>query len=154
MQRGMVGSYANALDIYLERLNADVVTIECRGDDGAELALFKPYRSSLKKKIAIGVVSHRTLQVESAEEVADLTTRALEAIDADKLILSSDCGFGRQGCNRLIAFYKAAAVAQGANIVLRRLGLPERPVPIADEGAQVDVVSTTQSRLFGGITRS
>ena len=37
--------------------------------------------------------------------------------------MSSDCGFGRQGCNREIAFYKASAIAQGCNIVRKELGL-------------------------------
>ena len=39
--------------------------------------------------------------------------------------MSSDCGFGRQGCNREIAFYKASAIAQGCNIVRSELGLPD-----------------------------
>ena len=54
--------------------------------------------------------------------------------------MSSDCGFGRQGCNREIAFYKASAIAQGCNIVRRELGLPETPVPAADPKLQIDVV--------------
>ena len=39
--------------------------------------------------------------------------------------MSSDCGFGRQGCNREIAFYKASAIAQGCNIVRRELGFAD-----------------------------
>ena len=61
-------------------------------------------------------------------------------IPADKLILSSDCGFGRQGFNRLVAFYKATAIAQGRNIVLKELGLEERYVPAADPSLQADVL--------------
>jgi 5-methyltetrahydropteroyltriglutamate--homocysteine methyltransferase len=61
-------------------------------------------------------------------------------IGPENLILSSDCGFGRQGSNRLIAFYKAAAIAQGANILRRELGVEERSVPAADPGLQVDDV--------------
>jgi hypothetical protein len=37
-----------------------------------------------------------------------------EHIAPEQLIVSSDCGFGRQGANREIAFYKASAIAQGA----------------------------------------
>ena len=48
--------------------------------------------------------------------------KALKYIPPEHLIVSSDCGFGRQGCNRDIAFYKASAIAQGANIVRRELG--------------------------------
>jgi 5-methyltetrahydropteroyltriglutamate--homocysteine methyltransferase len=126
-------SYANSVEIYLERLKADVWTIEATENDLAELPLLKPYASSLKKKIAVGVVSHRTLQSDFPEVVADRIRRCLEVIPADKLILSTDCGFGRQGLNRPLAFYKAAAIAQGRNIVLRELGFEPRYVPCADE---------------------
>jgi 5-methyltetrahydropteroyltriglutamate--homocysteine methyltransferase len=131
-------SYANAVEVYLERLNADVWTVEMRDEDGRELELFRPYRDSIKKKVAIGAVSHRSLQVETADEVADLTRRAIECIPAENLILSSDCGFGRGGCNRLIAYYKSVALALGANIVRRELGAEERYIPGADPDMQID----------------
>jgi len=134
-------SYANSVEIYLERLNADVWTIELKDGDQGELELFAPYRDRLRKKVAIGVVSHRTLQVETPEEVAELGRRALRVIGPENLVLSSDCGFGRQGCNRLIAFYKAAAIAQGANVLRRELGVEERYVPAADPALQVDDVA-------------
>ena len=54
-------------------------------------------------------------------------------------MLSSDCGFGRQGVPRPIAMYKAAALAQGANIVRGELGAPQTEVRAADPGLQVDV---------------
>jgi 5-methyltetrahydropteroyltriglutamate--homocysteine methyltransferase len=95
------------------------------------------------------------LQVESPEEVAAFTRRALECINLENLILTSDCGFGRQGSNRLVALYKAAAIAQGANIVRRELGLEERYVPAADAALQVDVIEQAQpTRLFGGLVKS
>ena len=65
--------------------------------------------------------------------------RALEVIPAEKLILSSDCGFGRQGFNRTVAFFKAAGIAQGRNIVLKELGLEPRYVAGADPSLQPDV---------------
>ena len=54
--------------------------------------------------------------------------------------MSSDCGFGRQGCNREIAFYKATAIAQGCNIVRAELGLPTTEVPATNAQLQIDVV--------------
>ena len=66
--------------------------------------------------------------------------KALRYFPPEKLIVSSDCGFGRQGANREIAFYKASAIAQGANIVRRELGLPATYVPAADPMLQIDVV--------------
>jgi 5-methyltetrahydropteroyltriglutamate--homocysteine methyltransferase len=72
--------------------------------------------------------------------VATEIRKALKYIPAERLIVSSDCGFGRQGCNREIAFYKASAIAQGCNIVRRELGLAVTYVPAADPALQIDVV--------------
>ena len=136
MQKVYTGeSYANSIDIYLNRLKGDVWTVEATENDLAEIDLFKPYAANLKKKVAVGMVSHRTLQADMAPVVAGRIRRALEVIPADKLILSSDCGFGRQGFNRTVAFYKATGIAQGRNIVLKELGLEERYVPGADPAA-------------------
>jgi 5-methyltetrahydropteroyltriglutamate--homocysteine methyltransferase len=148
MQRAVANpSYANSVEAHVERLNADVWTIELADGDRATLELLAPYRGRLRKKIAIGVVSHRTLQVERPEDVATLTRQALGVIDAENLVLSSDCGFGRQGCNRLIAYYKAVAIAQGANIVRRELGVEERSVPAADPALQVDLLDSVESTV-------
>ena len=133
-------SYANSMEIYLERLKGDVWTVEATENDLAEIDLFKPYAGRLQKKIAVGVVNHRTLQADMAPVVAARVRRALEVIPADKLILSTDCGFGRQGFNRTVAFYKTTAIAQARNIVLKELGLEERYVPAADPSLQVDVL--------------
>ena len=77
--------------------------------------------------------------------VAGRIRKALEAIPADKLILSSDCGFGRQGFNRTVAFYKATGIAQGRNVVLKELGVEERYVPGADPSLQTDVLPDRES---------
>ena len=92
------------------------------------------------KKICIGVVSHRRLQVEQPEEVAATIRHALQYIPPERLIISTDCGFGRQGCNRDIAFFKSVSIAQGTNLVRRELGLPVVPVPAADPRLQTDLV--------------
>jgi 5-methyltetrahydropteroyltriglutamate--homocysteine methyltransferase len=131
-------SYANSVEIYLERLKGDVWTIEATENDLKELPLFKPHADSLKKKIAVGVVSHRTLQADFPDVVADRIRRAAEVIPPDKLILSTDCGFGRQGFNRHLALYKAAAIPQARNIVLEELGLEPRYIPVQDEGLAWD----------------
>lgn len=126
-------SYANAMEIYLERLKGDVWTIEATENNLRELPLFDRYKDRLRKKIAVGVISHRTLQADFPEVVADRIRRCLKHIPADRLILSTDCGFGRQGFNRHLAFYKTVAIPMARNIVLKELGLPERYVPAADE---------------------
>jgi 5-methyltetrahydropteroyltriglutamate--homocysteine methyltransferase len=131
-------SYADVIDVYLERVAGDVWTVEMKDRGFADLELFRSYRNKLRKKIAVGIVSHRTLQVESPEEVAHDVRYALSHIDPENLVLTSDCGFGRQGSNRLVAFYKSAAIVQGANIVRRELGVEEEPVRAADPLLQID----------------
>lgn len=120
------------------RLNADVLNVESKSTNHVSLPLFQRFKGKLPMKVAVGFISHRTLQVESPGEVAADIRRALEFIDAEDLVLTSDCGFGRQGASRPIALYKAAALAQGANIVRRELGGEEREVPAAEASRQID----------------
>jgi 5-methyltetrahydropteroyltriglutamate--homocysteine methyltransferase len=122
-------SYERALP-YLLATDADVITLECASTGGRDLPLLGKHRTD--KKIAIGVVSHTSTAVEPPEVVADLIRRALEYVPPERLILSTDCGFGREGLARRIAFYKCVAITLGANIVRRELGLPQTPVPAAD----------------------
>lgn len=83
-------------------------------------------------QIAIGVVNHSTAAVEPPEVVAGIVRKALEYVPPERLILSSDCGFGREGLSRRVAFFKAVAVNLGANIVRWELKLPEVEIPAAD----------------------
>ena len=117
---------------YFDRLEVDVVTFEAADNEGDEIEDFAAAISS-DKKIAIGVISHRSLQVERPDEVAALIRRALKVIPAERLIVSTDCGFGRQGMSRLHAFYKMVALVRGTNIVRKELGLPVADVLAADE---------------------
>lgn len=124
-----VPSYERALP-HLLQLNCDVLTIECASSDGQDLHLFKNIKTD--KKIGIGVVNHCNTVVEPAEHVAGLIRKALEYIPKEKLVISTDCGFGREGLSRRIAFYKTVALVEGTNIVRRELGLPEAHVRAAD----------------------
>jgi hypothetical protein len=69
---------------------------------------------------------------ERPEQVAALIRKALKHIPAERLVLSSDCGFGREGMSRRIAFYKMVSIVCGANIVRRELGLPETECRASD----------------------
>jgi 5-methyltetrahydropteroyltriglutamate--homocysteine methyltransferase len=122
--------YTQALP-YFDKLDVDVVTFEAADNGGDEIESFAKGISA-PKKIAIGVISHRTLQVERPEEVAALIRRALEFIPPERLIVSTDCGFGRQGMSRLHAFYKMVSLVRGTNIVRGELGLPEADILAAD----------------------
>jgi 5-methyltetrahydropteroyltriglutamate--homocysteine methyltransferase len=123
-------SYKEALP-YLDQLDVDVLTVEGASNNGADLAHYGAMISK-SKKVAVGVISHRTLQVERPEEVADLIRRALKHVEPERLILTSDCGFGRQSMSRMHAVYKMVSLVRGANIVRRELGLPEAYVPATD----------------------
>jgi 5-methyltetrahydropteroyltriglutamate--homocysteine methyltransferase len=120
-----------------------VWTIETKDRQFKDVELFAGQKGKLPKKICIGAVSHRSLQADRAEDVADSIRTALKHIAPEQLIVSSDCGFGRQGCNREIAFYKASAIAQGCNIVRKELGLTASYVAGADPGLQIDIVPKT-----------
>ena len=109
-------SYAQSFEIYMERLRADIWTLEMKERHYADIELFKRYKGQRwPKKVALGVISHRNLQVETPEEVAADIRQAMQYIDPEQIVLSTDCGFGRQGCNRLIAFHKTVSMVQGAN---------------------------------------
>ena len=133
-------SYRESFELYLHACRGDVWTVEMTDRDFREIELFGSMKGRLPKKLCIGAVSHRTLQADRPEEVAARIRKALVHIAPEQLIVSSDCGFGRQGCNRDIAFFKSTAIAQGTDIVRRELGLPAAYVPAADPRLQTDIV--------------
>jgi 5-methyltetrahydropteroyltriglutamate--homocysteine methyltransferase len=116
---------------WLGQLDVDVVTIEAAENDGADIANVAKVLGK-NQKLCIGVLSHRSLQVELPEDIARLVRKALEHVEPDRLLLSSDCGFGRQGMSRTHAYYKMIAMVRGANIVKRELGLPETLFPAGE----------------------
>jgi methionine synthase II (cobalamin-independent) len=124
-----VPSYERALP-HLLQLDADVITFECASSNGRDLPLFAKYPTN--KKIGIGVVNHCNTIVEPPDHVAGLIRKALEYIPPERLVVTTDCGFGREGLSRRIAYYKCVSLVQGTNIVRRELGLPEAPVRAAD----------------------
>jgi 5-methyltetrahydropteroyltriglutamate--homocysteine methyltransferase len=144
MQRVMEDtSYRASFELYLNEMRGDVWTIETKDRNFTDIELFGAYKGKLPKKICIGAVSHRSLQADRPEDVATAIRTALKHIAPEQLIVSSDCGFGRQGANREIAFYKASAIAQGCNIVRQELGFPASYVPAADPALQIDIVPKT-----------
>ena len=123
-------SYAPALEP-LSRIDADVITFETCSSNGMDLeAIGKGIRD---KKVAIGVVDHHTLQVETPEQVAALIRKALQHVPAERLVLASDCGMGREGMSRRHAYYKMVSIVQGTNLVRKELGLPLAECLAADE---------------------
>ncbi len=126
-------SYERSLEYFLE-MRCDVVDLECASNQARDAALFKHIDlNKYDKKIGIGVVDHTRTTVESPEMVADTIRRALEYIPQDRLIVTADCGFGREGLSRRIAFYKCVSLVLGTNIVKKELGLEESYVAAADQ---------------------
>lgn len=122
-------SYERSLPHLLE-LNADVLTLEAASNQGKDFPLLKNYKTN--KKIAIGVINHTVTTVEPPEMVADLIRKALEYVPPERLIITADCGFGREGLSRRIAFYKCISLVQGTNLVRKELNLPPVEVRAAD----------------------
>jgi 5-methyltetrahydropteroyltriglutamate--homocysteine methyltransferase len=118
---GSVQSYKPALEI-LNQVDADVITFEMKSSNLLDLA--DVGKAITQMKVAVGAIDHHTLQVEAPTEVADLIREALKHIPAERLVLSSDCGMGREGMSRRHAFYKMVSLVQGTNIVRKELGLP------------------------------
>src|SRR6516165_800140 len=116
-----VQTYKPALAL-LNQVDADVITFEMKSSGAMDLDAVGEQITD--KKIAIGAIDHHTLQVETPAEVADLARRALKKIPVERLVLSSDCGMGREGMSRRHAFYKMVALVQGVNVVKKELGLP------------------------------
>jgi 5-methyltetrahydropteroyltriglutamate--homocysteine methyltransferase len=124
-----VQSYQPTLEA-LNRVDADAVTFEtCSSGPGDLKAIGEVMKD---KKIVIGVIDHHTLQVERPDQIAALIRKALEHIPPERLIISSDCGMGREGMGRRHATYKMVAMVLGTNMVRRELGLPEAECLAAD----------------------
>jgi 5-methyltetrahydropteroyltriglutamate--homocysteine methyltransferase len=125
-----VQSYRAALENY-NKVDADVVTFEMSSSGGIDLEAIGKIITD--KKISIGVIDHHVLQVETPEQVAAQIRTALKHIPAERLMVSTDCGMGREGMSRRHAFYKAVAITLGTNIVRKELGVKEARVPAADD---------------------
>jgi 5-methyltetrahydropteroyltriglutamate--homocysteine methyltransferase len=125
-----VQSYQPTLDA-LAQVDADALTFEtCSSGPGDLKAIGEVIKD---KKVVIGVIDHHTLQVERPDEIAALIREALKYIPPERLIISSDCGMGREGMARRHAAYKMVAMVQGTNMVRKELGLPEAECLAAEQ---------------------
>ena len=114
----------------LNEVDADAITFETCSSGTGDLEAIGAIISG--KKVVIGVIDHHTLQIERPDQVADIIRAALKHIPAENLVISSDCGMGREGMSRRHAQYKMVAMVLGTNIVRRELGLPEAECLAAD----------------------
>jgi 5-methyltetrahydropteroyltriglutamate--homocysteine methyltransferase len=114
----------------LDRVDADAITFEtCSSGVGDLPSIGEAIKD---KKIVIGVIDHHTRQVERPDQVAELIREALKHAPPARLIISSDCGMGREGMSRRHAHYKMVAMVLGTNLVRKELGIPEAECLAAD----------------------
>ena len=114
----------------LNQVDADLITFEMKSSNALDLEAVCTQITG--KKIAIGVIDHHTLQVESPEEVADLLRQALKFVSPESLAVCTDCGMGREGMSRRHAYYKTVALVRGTNIVRKEIGAPVAECLAAD----------------------
>ncbi len=124
-----IQSYAPSLEA-LNGVHADVITFESCSSGMMDLEAIGTHITD--KKVAIGVIDHHSLQVEKPEDIASHIRNALKHIPAERLVVSSDCGMGREGMSRRHARYKMVSMVLGTNIVRKELGLPEADCLAAD----------------------
>jgi 5-methyltetrahydropteroyltriglutamate--homocysteine methyltransferase len=137
-----VQSYQPTLEA-LNQVDADAITFEtCSSGTGDLKAIGDIIKD---KKIVIGVIDHHTLQVERPDQVAALIREALRYIPPERLIISSDCGMGREGMSRRHATYKMIAMVLGTNVVRRELGIAEAECLAADP--RYSLILTQQDTL-------
>jgi 5-methyltetrahydropteroyltriglutamate--homocysteine methyltransferase len=124
-----IQSYKPALE-FLNQVDADVVTFESCSSGHIDIEAIG--EQITEKKVGLGVIDHHSLQVERPEEIADVIREALKHIPAERLIITSDCGMGREGMSRRHARYKMVSMVLGTNIIRKELGLPEADCLTAD----------------------
>ena len=124
-----VQTYKPALEI-LNDVDADVITFESVSSCGMDLEAIGQHITDMK--VAIGVIDHHSLQVERVDAVADHIRLAMKHIPAERLVISSDCGMGREGMSRRHALYKMGALVQGTNVIRKELGAPVAECLLAD----------------------
>jgi 5-methyltetrahydropteroyltriglutamate--homocysteine methyltransferase len=99
----------------LQQSTIDIVSLECHHSH-VPMDLIELIRG---KKVMLGAIDVASSQVETHEEVADTLRKALEFVDADKLLPSTNCGMAP--ISRPVALAKMSALAAGADIVRAEL---------------------------------
>lgn len=95
----------------LQQSAIDIISLECQHSH-VPMELIELVRG---KKVMLGAIDVASEEIERPEEVADTLRRALEFVDADKLLPSTNCGMAP--LSRAVAFGKLSALSAGAAIV-------------------------------------
>jgi 5-methyltetrahydropteroyltriglutamate--homocysteine methyltransferase len=102
-------------------VNADYYSFEAaNARHEHEWKIWKEIKLPAGKKILPGVVTHSTNLIEHPELVADRICRFAEAVGAENVIASTDCGLGGR-VHPQIAWAKLKALSEGAELASKRL---------------------------------
>lgn len=99
----------------LQQSSIDIISLECH-NSRVPIDLVELVRG---KKVMLGAIDVANEKIETAEEVAATLRRALEFVDADKLLPSTNCGMAP--FPRDIALAKLSALSAGTRIVREEL---------------------------------
>ncbi|OJX63557.1 MAG: 5-methyltetrahydropteroyltriglutamate--homocysteine methyltransferase [Micrococcales bacterium 73-13] len=99
----------------LQRSAIDIVSLECHRSH-VPMELIELVRG---KKVMLGAVDVASETIETPEEVADTLRSALEFVDADRLLPSTNCGMAP--LPRDVALGKLRALSAGAAVVREEL---------------------------------
>jgi len=93
-----------------------VLDFACREMEDADLLRRLPP----EKRVAVGVIDVRTLEIEAPEQVAERVRKVLRHIEPERVTVTTDCGMKQ--LPRPCAAQKLRALVEGARIVRRELG--------------------------------
>ena len=99
----------------LQRSTIDIVSLECQHSH-VPMELIELLRG---KQVMVGAIDVASEVVETPDEVADVLRTALQFVDHDKLIPSTNCGMAPMP--RDVALAKMSALAAGADLVREEL---------------------------------
>ncbi|RKE63312.1 methionine synthase [Microbacterium sp. AG238] len=102
----------------LQRSSIDVISLESHHSH-VPVELIELIRG---KKVMLGAIDVASHEIETPDEVADTLRRALEFVDADKLIPSTNCGMAP--LPRAVAYDKISALVAGAAVVRAEVSEP------------------------------
>ncbi len=95
----------------LQRSTIDIVSLECQHSH-VPMELIELLRG---KQVMVGAIDVASEVIETPDEVAEVLRTALQFVDSDKLIASTNCGMAPMP--RDVALAKMSALAAGADLV-------------------------------------
>jgi 5-methyltetrahydropteroyltriglutamate--homocysteine methyltransferase len=99
------------------------IHVETARPEMTEMEILAKWTSRDGKYLGIGVIEVMNPHVESPEEVAERVRKALKYVDAERAIVSTDCGLYQLAHD--VAFRKLCSLVEGVRIVRRELGRRE-----------------------------